>query len=704
MSLVASGKPFVLQQRRRTVVQGFLWILLAVVALVMVVNIFLLGGEAFTVVALVPNLLFCGVIGFALWLNHRDRFRLALGFIIGLILVASSVPLALGAGDNTVALFMLFIPAVLAGLLLDRRALFLTGGLTLLVVLGAPALRQSGLLQAGLPVADGVWLSTLQFVAVYAIVVFFFERFGSSLNEALAAAADREVALQLEMTQRRETEGELRGERNFSKAIIDSLPGVFCVIDNAGRFHQWNRNLEQLTAYSAAELALLKPPDLVEGADALRFDYGLGEEPDDRLQAVEANLVTKGGERIPYVFTGVHFAMGGETYLAGIGFDTIDLNRAQSHIQDLNGKLNERLERLNALHEIDKAIIGSLDLGLTLDVVLRQVTELLGVKAANVLLYKPQSQVLRFGAGRGFKTADALHKTMLRLGQGLAGSAALRREKVFVNDPDELKRLFAQADKIADEGFHCYLAVPLVAKGQLQGILELFHDSKLEPNDSWWAFLDALAAQTAIALDNATLFSNLERMNTELLLAYDTTIEGWARALDLRDHETEGHSRRVTELTVRLAEQVGVTEDQLVHIRRGALLHDIGKMGVPDSILLKPGKLEPDEWEVMQQHTTYAFELLQPIPFLRSALDIPYAHHERWDGTGYPRGLAGEMIPLAARIFSVVDVYDALSSDRPYRAAWPAEKIHEYMREQAGSQFDPAVVEAFLEMLEQQTV
>src|SRR5690606_14620254 len=202
-------------------------------------------------------------------------------------------------------------------------------------------------------------------------------------------------------------------------------------------------------------------------------------------------------------------------------------------------------------------------------------------------------------------------------------------------------------------------------------------------------FLAVLAVQAAIALSNAKLFDDLERSNIELRLAYDTTIEGWSRALDLKDEETEGHSRRVTELAVQLAARLGLKGEELVLVRPGALLHDIGKMGVPDRILPKPGKLDPDEWEVMKSHTTLARDMLHGIPFLRSALDIPYAHHERWDGTGYPRGLRGEEIPLAARLFAVVDVYDALTSDRPYRAAWPRARALEYIRDSAGSHFDP---------------
>jgi putative nucleotidyltransferase with HDIG domain len=170
--------------------------------------------------------------------------------------------------------------------------------------------------------------------------------------------------------------------------------------------------------------------------------------------------------------------------------------------------------------------------------------------------------------------------------------------------------------------------------------------------------------------------------------------------LDLRDRETEGHTQRVTETTLRLARSLGIVESDLVHIRRGSLLHDIGKMGVPDHILLKPDKLSQEEWVTMRKHPVHAFEMLSPIAFLRPALEIPYCHHEKWDGSGYPRGLREAQIPLAARIFAVVDVWDALRSDRPYRPAWPDDKVIAHIQEQSGSHFDPLVVAAFLEMLE----
>jgi putative nucleotidyltransferase with HDIG domain len=213
-------------------------------------------------------------------------------------------------------------------------------------------------------------------------------------------------------------------------------------------------------------------------------------------------------------------------------------------------------------------------------------------------------------------------------------------------------------------------------------------------------FLETLAGQAAIAIDNAKLFEGLQRSNVELALAYDTTLEGWSRALELRDQETEGHTERVTEMTLRLARAVGrFAEAELMHLRRGALLHDIGKMGIPDGILLKPGPLTEAEWEIMRQHPIYAHEMLSPIAFLRPALDIPYCHHEKWDGSGYPRGLRGEQIPLAARVFAVADVWDALRSNRPYRAAWPEAQVIAHIRSLSGVHFDPQIVEAFLKVL-----
>ncbi|MFN8412005.1 MAG: response regulator [Anaerolineales bacterium] len=196
--------------------------------------------------------------------------------------------------------------------------------------------------------------------------------------------------------------------------------------------------------------------------------------------------------------------------------------------------------------------------------------------------------------------------------------------------------------------------------------------------------------------------ANIEQAHVQLLAAYDATIEGWSRAMDLRDKETEGHTQRVTELTLQLCKMSGMDKDTLLQMRRGALLHDIGKLGVPDAILHKNGPLTSEEWEVMRRHPTYAYEMISPIEYLRPAIDIPYCHHEKWDGTGYPRGLKGEEIPLGARFFAVVDVWDALISDRPYRPAWDKQKTMDYIKAESGKHFDPKAVELFCKMIETQ--
>jgi PAS domain S-box-containing protein len=363
----------------------------------------------------------------------------------------------------------------------------------------------------------------------------------------------------------------------------------------------------------------------------------------------------------------------------------------------LFAETGHRLQRLHALSDIDRAISSSLDLRVILEVVLDQVTTQLRVDAADILLHNLRTQTLSYASSRGFRSR-ALQYTELRLGEGLAGMAALERRVVhfpnLTQEADGLRR----SPLLANEAFVAYFAFPLVAKGRIKGVLEIFHRAPLEPDQEWLDFAQALASQAAIAIDDAELFQDLQRTNVELTLAYDATIEGWSRALELRDQETEGHAARVTELTLRLARRMGMGDQELGHMRHGALLHDIGKMAIPDGILFKPGALSAAEWEVMRRHPKYAYEMLSPIAYLSRALDVPYCHHEKWDGTGYPRGLKGEQIPLAARIFAVVDVWDALRSDRSYRGAWSEDQVYMYIRDQAGKHFDPKVVEEFLKI------
>ncbi len=358
-----------------------------------------------------------------------------------------------------------------------------------------------------------------------------------------------------------------------------------------------------------------------------------------------------------------------------------------------------RLERIQSLHDIDTAIMSSLDVQVTLSIILEQVVNRLLVDAADILLLDPDMNTLEFAAGRGFRTTTPKH-TRLRLGEGLAGHAALEKRIVHVADLSVAETSLARSALFHREEFVSYYAVPLIVKGKTRGVLEIFHRSPCRPDEEWHQFLETLAVQTAIGIENAELFVSLQKANQNLIVAYDATIEGWSRALDLRDRETEGHTRRVTDMTLRLAREMGIDESEIVHIRRGALLHDIGKMGVPDSILLKPGPLTEEEWDIMRQHPQFAYDMLSPIRYLRPALDIPYFHHEKWDGSGYPHGLKGEEIPLPARIFAVVDVYDALTSERPYRPAWPKDKALAHIKSGRGTHFDPQVVDIFLQLLQ----
>jgi putative nucleotidyltransferase with HDIG domain len=326
-------------------------------------------------------------------------------------------------------------------------------------------------------------------------------------------------------------------------------------------------------------------------------------------------------------------------------------------------------------------------------VILEQLGLLLHMDAGRILLLNRHTRTLEGAVSRGFESVPSAEIPLI-LKHGWAERAMTEERRIIISD------LSAAVDsnraRETVEHFIGYVAVPLIVKGQTKGVLEMFQRSRLDPDAEWLDFLESMARQAAIAIDHAYLFDDLQLSNRELVLAYDTTIEGWSRALDLRDKETEGHSRRVTEMVLTLARSLQVAEADLPHVRRGALLHDIGKMGVPDHILLKPGSLTEEEWVVMRMHPVYAYELLSPIGYLDQSLDIPYCHHEKWDGSGYPRGLRAEQIPLAARIFALADVYDALSSDRPYRAAWPPEKVRVHIVGLSGTHFDPAVVEAFL--------
>lgn len=358
-------------------------------------------------------------------------------------------------------------------------------------------------------------------------------------------------------------------------------------------------------------------------------------------------------------------------------------------------RLSRQLAKLAALRNIDLAILSSDDARAALDVVVAEAVRTLDVEAARVLLLSEDRSVLEVAAQRGLSGSRL--PASVAAGAGLGGRAIAARRAVCVSELGVAQDCVVPGAEL----FAGAAAAPLVAHDAVLGVIEVYSRERLDRDADWLAFLDALAGQATIAIARATAVSDFRQTHAELQVAYDATIEGWSRAMDLRDRETVGHTLRVTAMTLRVARAAGMSEDELLHVRRGALLHDIGKLGVPDHVLLKEGPLTEEEWVLMRKHTEYAHEMLFPISYLRPALDIPYCHHERWDGSGYPRGLLGHEIPRAARLFAVVDVWDALRTSRPYRPAWSDDEVIDYLKRLSGTQFDPEAVTLLLQVLDE---
>lgn len=369
--------------------------------------------------------------------------------------------------------------------------------------------------------------------------------------------------------------------------------------------------------------------------------------------------------------------------------------------------IEQNLMRLTVLRKIDQAITTHTDMVTMASVVLNHITELPEVDAAllfdghHLPAIRPETSnggsVRLVGvAGVPLETLDGPALAWLRQQADQAVRAKLPTFNVNLDD------LCPGTIQLKDElGFSVCAFLPVASKGQMMGVLALLGCLPCVTDPEQQQFFQSLSLQTAIAMDNVAMFRGIIDSHEKLSQAYEATIRGWAGALELRDKETRGHSERVVRLATRLARRLGMGEEDMVHFQRGVLLHDIGKMAIPDSVLLKPGKLTEEEWILMRQHPRYAFDMLKEIEYLRPALDVPFCHHEKWDGTGYPRGLKGEQIPYMARIFSVVDAWDALTSERPYRPAWTYDDARDYLIKQSGKQFDPQVMQVFLTLISQ---
>ena len=405
--------------------------------------------------------------------------------------------------------------------------------------------------------------------------------------------------------------------------------------------------------------------------------------------------------------------------LSGMGNPTIstviqDITRISQSLVDLEQKVGDHLQvrqsQLGALMGLGNVINSSLGRDRVLEEVMDSLIALTRAERGFLMLRDSNGE-LSVQIARGIAHIN-LDEDAFRVSKTIVSKVAASCETVLTTNAQEDPR-FENQMSVAAYQLRSILCAPLKLKSKLIGVLYVdnrAHAGIFQENDL--NLISAFANQAAVAIDNAQLFEDLQRSNRELektnfklevanlvlKIAYEATLNGWVHALDLRDKETEGHTQRVTLLTERLARVMGVEGDQLVHIRRGALLHDIGKMAIPDGILLKQGKLTDEERALIQEHPTIAYKMLRPIEFLSPAINIPYCHHEKWDGTGYPLGLKREEIPFDARIFAVIDVWDALTSDRPYRKALPHAEVRQRIKVDSGKHFDPRVVEAFLEM------
>ncbi|HSG26729.1 MAG TPA: HD domain-containing phosphohydrolase [Anaerolineales bacterium] len=357
--------------------------------------------------------------------------------------------------------------------------------------------------------------------------------------------------------------------------------------------------------------------------------------------------------------------------------------------------------RLEAVSEILSDINTEIDSGSSYYILLDHVTTQLGVTAV-ALSIRTSFSTLEPVARLGFKTSEGVRflesETASMAQRVLDSRQIIRYNRSSMNTVTDAFRGFMD-----QEDFYDYLGMPLVEGKQLLGVLEMFCTQPLNTTLDWRMHLRFIRSLAANTIRRKTLADQQKHTATELEIAYSETLEAWVRALEIRDQYTAGHTQRVLDLTLRLATKMGIPNEMLIHITRGVLLHDIGKLAISDNILRKTGPLDSQEWAAMREHPVFAYNLLKPIQYLQPALDIPYCHHEKWDGSGYPQGLQGPSIPYPARIFSVVDVWDALTTDRPYRKAWPKDDALNYIQAKSGTEFDPKVVDEFVGLMSSST-
>lgn len=490
---------------------------------------------------------------------------------------------------------------------------------------------------------------------------------------------------------RLQAEGAVRAREAMLRTVTDQGTDLVTVLDAGGRVLYQSGGARRLLGRRARD---------VTGRDALRVVH-----PDDtgRVREAFSAIQRRPDATLNLTFRAVH-RDGRVLWLEARGRNLLHeppVRGVVVHSRDVtaqhlsNRALERRVQELTLMH----ATSLQLQEAQSVDEIASRVVRLIEGRLGHPFVWVAErvgDELLMRACDGNREARTALHAQTLPVGEGLCGAAVRGGVTLMVGDVTRDARYVPIGHDVRSE-----LVTPIRVAGRVWGVLNVESPLVDAFDEDDRQALETVAAQMGAALANVLLLADLRGSRDELSRAYDQTIEGWARALDFRDRETEGHSQRVTELAVELARRMGLSAEALVHLRRGALLHDIGKMGIPDSVLLKAGPLDDQEWAVMRRHPDMALALLEPIEFLREALDIPSAHHEKWDGSGYPSALAGEAIPLPARIFAVIDVWDALRHDRPYRPAWNAARARALIEQESGRHFDPRVVRAFLAWLDE---
>ncbi len=492
------------------------------------------------------------------------------------------------------------------------------------------------------------------------------------------------IALARDMTERQRAEEALRESEAKFRAVVQTANDAIISADRHGHVIAWNAAAEKVFGYSTAE-ALGMPvsqiaPEPFRARQGRGIEQALVRSPNQMAgKMIEAAGLTKAGREFPF-----EMSLAAWQTQTGQFFTAI--------IRDIS----ERKQHENELRAI-ATVSAALRSAPTRAEMLPAITEQLGLlfhcEAISIEIIDPITGEAVLEVAQGAWTSLIGYRQPA--GTGLNAILSETKQPYLDNQVGNNSQIGFPRQLMTS--LVAVTGAPLLAQEQLIGFVWI--GRKKEITQAEVRLLVSVANIAANAIHRATLHERTKKDAADLAQAYDTTLEGWVQALELRDQETEGHTRRVVQLSVKLAQAMGIQDGALENIRRGALLHDIGKMGVPDAILHKPGALDEREWHIMRQHPEYAYKLLEPIAYLRPVLDIPHYHHEKWDGSGYPNGLKGEQIPLAARLFAVVDVWDALRSDRPYRQSWPKEKTLAHIRLLAGTHFDPQVVERFLKLI-----